>query len=134
LQHDQRRLLALRAEAAQVAGANRGAEAVPVERRDVERPPVGLGPRLDAGCGEVGGLVAGAAYRCSCEVWLPASFEGGKIALACGGFNSMSTVPADPAKKARWLTITIHGVASGLRDEGLLESALDRLKNRWFYE
>jgi virginiamycin A acetyltransferase len=69
----------------------------------------------DSNCGwlEVGGLVAGAAYRCSCEVWLPASFEGGKIALACGGFNSMSTVPADPAKKARWQTITIHGVANG---------------------
>jgi death-on-curing protein len=30
--------------------------------------------------------------------------------------------------------LTIHGGASGLRDEGLLESALDRPKNRWSYE
>ena len=30
--------------------------------------------------------------------------------------------------------LTIHGGASGLRDEGMLESALDRLKNRWSYE
>jgi death on curing protein len=27
--------------------------------------------------------------------------------------------------------LTIHGGASGLRDEGMLESALDRPKNRW---
>ncbi|MCK1639985.1 type II toxin-antitoxin system death-on-curing family toxin [Bradyrhizobium sp. 157] len=30
--------------------------------------------------------------------------------------------------------LTIHGGASGLRDEGMLESALDRPKNRWAYE
>ena len=30
--------------------------------------------------------------------------------------------------------LTIHGGASGLRDEGLLESVLDRPKNRWAYE
>jgi death-on-curing protein len=30
--------------------------------------------------------------------------------------------------------LTIHGGASGLRDEGMLESALDRPKNRWSYE
>jgi death-on-curing protein len=31
--------------------------------------------------------------------------------------------------------LTIHGGASGLRDEGMLESALDRRpKNRWSYE
>jgi death-on-curing protein len=30
--------------------------------------------------------------------------------------------------------LTIHGGASGLRDEGMLESALDRQKNRWAYE
>ena len=30
--------------------------------------------------------------------------------------------------------LTIHGGASGLRDEGMLESALDRPKNRWSSE
>jgi death on curing protein len=30
--------------------------------------------------------------------------------------------------------LAIHGGASGLRDEGLLESALDRPRNRWAYE
>ncbi len=30
--------------------------------------------------------------------------------------------------------LTIHGGASGLRDEGMLEFALDRPKNRWSYE
>src|SRR6476620_687096 len=30
--------------------------------------------------------------------------------------------------------LTIHGGASGLRDQGMLESALDRPKNRWAYE
>jgi death on curing protein len=30
--------------------------------------------------------------------------------------------------------LTIHGGASGLRDEGMLESPLDRPKNRWAYE
>jgi death on curing protein len=30
--------------------------------------------------------------------------------------------------------LVIHGGASGLRDEGMLESALDRLKNKWAYE
>ena len=30
--------------------------------------------------------------------------------------------------------LTIHGGVSGLRDEGMLESALDRPKNRWAYE
>jgi len=30
--------------------------------------------------------------------------------------------------------LTIHGGASGLRDEGMLESALDRPKNRWSYK
>jgi death-on-curing protein len=30
--------------------------------------------------------------------------------------------------------LTIHGGASGLRDEGMLESALDRPKNKWAYE
>lgn len=30
--------------------------------------------------------------------------------------------------------LAIHGGASGLRDEGMLESALDRLKNKWSYE
>ena len=30
--------------------------------------------------------------------------------------------------------LTIHGGASGLRDEGMLESALDRAKNKWAYE
>jgi death-on-curing protein len=30
--------------------------------------------------------------------------------------------------------LTIHGGASGLRDEGMLESALNRPKNRWSYE
>ncbi|WOH51715.1 type II toxin-antitoxin system death-on-curing family toxin [Bradyrhizobium sp. sBnM-33] len=30
--------------------------------------------------------------------------------------------------------LTIHGGASGLRDEGMLESALDRPKNRLAYE
>jgi death on curing protein len=30
--------------------------------------------------------------------------------------------------------LTIHGGASGLRDGGMLESALDRPKNRWAYE
>ena len=30
--------------------------------------------------------------------------------------------------------LTIHGGASGLRDEGMLESALDRPKNKWSYE
>ena len=30
--------------------------------------------------------------------------------------------------------LTIHGGTSGLRDEGKLESALDRPKNRWAYE
>jgi death-on-curing protein len=30
--------------------------------------------------------------------------------------------------------LAIHGGAGGLRDEGLLESALDRPKNRWAYE
>lgn len=30
--------------------------------------------------------------------------------------------------------LVIHGGASGLRDEGMLESALDRPKNRWAYE
>ena len=30
--------------------------------------------------------------------------------------------------------LTIHGGASGLRDEGMLESALDRPKNRLSYE
>jgi death-on-curing protein len=30
--------------------------------------------------------------------------------------------------------LAIHGGASGLRDEGMLESALDRRKNKWSYE
>ena len=30
--------------------------------------------------------------------------------------------------------LTIHGGASGLRDAGMLESALDRPKNRWSFE
>jgi death-on-curing protein len=30
--------------------------------------------------------------------------------------------------------LAIHGGASGLRDEGLLESALDRPRNKWSYE
>jgi death on curing protein len=30
--------------------------------------------------------------------------------------------------------LVIHGGASGLRDEGMLASALDRPKNRWVYE
>jgi death-on-curing protein len=30
--------------------------------------------------------------------------------------------------------LVIHGGASGLRDEGTLESALDRPRNRWAYE
>jgi death-on-curing protein len=30
--------------------------------------------------------------------------------------------------------LTIHGGASGLREGGMLESALDRPKNRWVYE
>ena len=30
--------------------------------------------------------------------------------------------------------LAIHGGASGLRDEGMLESALDRAKNKWSYE
>jgi len=30
--------------------------------------------------------------------------------------------------------LTIHGGASGLRDDGMLESALDRPKNKWSYE
>lgn len=30
--------------------------------------------------------------------------------------------------------LTIHGGASGLRDEGMLESALDRPRNKWAYE
>src|SRR3954465_13128499 len=30
--------------------------------------------------------------------------------------------------------LTIHGGAGGLRDEGMLESALDRPKNRWSYD
>ena len=30
--------------------------------------------------------------------------------------------------------LTIHGGASGLRDQGMLESALDRPKNKWSYE
>jgi death-on-curing protein len=30
--------------------------------------------------------------------------------------------------------LAIHGGASGLRDEGMLESALDRPKNKWSYE
>lgn len=30
--------------------------------------------------------------------------------------------------------LTIHGGASGLRDEGKLEFALDRPRNRWAYE
>jgi death-on-curing protein len=31
-------------------------------------------------------------------------------------------------------SIALHGGMPGLRDEGLLESALDRPKNRYFYE
>ena len=31
-------------------------------------------------------------------------------------------------------SIALHGGLPGLRDEGLLESALDRPKNRYFYE
>ena len=30
--------------------------------------------------------------------------------------------------------LVIHGGAGGLRDEGMLESALDRPKNKWTYE
>lgn len=30
--------------------------------------------------------------------------------------------------------LAIHGGASGLRDEGMLNSALDRPKNKWSYE
>ncbi|MGO3928052.1 type II toxin-antitoxin system death-on-curing family toxin [Rhodopseudomonas pseudopalustris] len=30
--------------------------------------------------------------------------------------------------------LAIHGGAGGLRDEGMLESALDRPRNRWTYE
>jgi death-on-curing protein len=30
--------------------------------------------------------------------------------------------------------LAIHGGASGLRDEGMLESAIDRPKNKWSYE
>jgi len=30
--------------------------------------------------------------------------------------------------------LAIHGGASGLRDQGMLESALDRPKNKWSYE
>ncbi len=30
--------------------------------------------------------------------------------------------------------LAIHGGASGLRDDGMLESALDRPKNKWAYE
>jgi death-on-curing protein len=30
--------------------------------------------------------------------------------------------------------LAIHGGAGGLRDEGMLESALDRPKNKWSYE
>jgi death-on-curing protein len=30
--------------------------------------------------------------------------------------------------------LAIHGGASGLRDEGMLESALDRPRNKWSYE
>lgn len=30
--------------------------------------------------------------------------------------------------------LAVHGGASGLRDEGMLESALDRPRNRWSYE
>src|ERR1700742_2465989 len=30
--------------------------------------------------------------------------------------------------------LTIHGGASGLRDRGMLNSALDRPKNKWSYE
>ena len=30
--------------------------------------------------------------------------------------------------------LTIHGGASGLRDGGMLESALDRPRNKWAYE
>jgi death-on-curing protein len=30
--------------------------------------------------------------------------------------------------------LAIHGGASGLRDEGMLDSALDRPKNKWSYE
>jgi len=30
--------------------------------------------------------------------------------------------------------LAIHGGASGLRDEGMLDSALDRSRNKWSYE
>jgi death-on-curing protein len=30
--------------------------------------------------------------------------------------------------------LAIHGGAGGLRDEGMLASALDRLRNKWLYE
>lgn len=37
-------------------------------------------------------------------------------------------------KAAHDRSIALHGGLSGLRDEGLLESAMERPKNRYFYE
>lgn len=52
---------------------------------------------------------------------------------------------SEQASEPFWLTrqmivaihdeqLAIHGGASGLRDEGMLESALDRPRNKWAYE
>jgi hypothetical protein len=57
------------------------------------------------------GLVVGGVYRCTCEVWLPAAFTGGVVALACAELAAVQLLPAESTKREQWQVVGIEGVA-----------------------
>jgi hypothetical protein len=77
-----------------------------------ERDDVTVQPDNNCGWLEVAGLVTGAVCHCSCDVWLPAFFKGGRVTLSCTGLALSAARPADPGKTDQWQTMTINGIVT----------------------
>lgn len=76
------------------------------------RDDVMVQPDNNSGWLEVAGLIEGAVYHCSCDLWLPSDFPAGNVTLSCSDLASTLVRPADPRRRDQWQTISIDGAAT----------------------
>jgi hypothetical protein len=80
------------------------------EYRHVRDDPV-LQPDDNVGWLEASGLIEGALYHGSCEIWLPSGFHGQQVVLVAGGHDTRGLAYADLTRRDQWQTVSIDTFA-----------------------
>jgi len=86
------------------------ADPIIAECRHVRDDPA-IQPDNNVGWLEASGLIEGAVYHGSCEVWLPSGFNGQQIALVGGGHDTPAFTQADLTRRDQWQTVSVDTFA-----------------------